>query len=88
MSQLVPVQVVHGTDRREYNLGGKTVRQARDLLNREVYGGSLAGLTWLLNGERPEDVMGGADAILKAGDTLTFLARGGDKGSLAIYVVS
>jgi len=80
--ELAPVQVIHGTDRRDYNLGGKTVREAIALLNQEVYGGQLSGLTWLLNGERPEDVMGGSDATLTSGDKLTFLARGGDKGSL------
>ena len=78
--ELRPVLVIHGTDRREYNLGGKTVHQAIELLNNEVYGGALRGLTWLLNGQSPEDTISGGSTTLNTGDSLTFLARGGDKG--------
>lgn len=78
--EILPVKVVHGSDSNTYNLGGKTVAEARELLDDEVFNGSLAGLVALLNGQRLEDAVDGEDTVLQSDDVLTFLSRGGDKG--------
>jgi hypothetical protein len=78
--QIRSVEVIHGSDAQEYNLGGKTVAEAIEVLNNEIYDGTLAGLVVLLNGERLEDAIDGEDTMLETNDTLTFMSRGGDKG--------
>lgn len=74
------VTVIHGTDRKQYAITGKTVGEAVRLLDTEVYGGSLAGLAWLVNGRASNELLGGENYILVGGDNLSFLTRGGDKG--------
>jgi hypothetical protein len=81
MSSNTPtVIVVHGTDRKRYALVGKTVKQAIEMLDGEVYNGLLSGLSWLVNGTGLRDLLGGEGYILQMDDELSFLGRGGDKG--------
>ena len=89
MSDLQSVTVVHGTDRKNYALVGMSVREAIQLLNNEIYNGLLTGLTWLLDGrsERELSGLGGAEIVLQAGNELSFLSRGGDKGVFAVVTV-
>ena len=74
------VTVVNGSEVNDYNLGGKTVARARQELDDLVFGGSLRGLSVLLNGRPLSEAVAGEQTVLRSGDTLTFLARGGDKG--------
>jgi hypothetical protein len=71
------VKIVHGSDTYKFPLVGYSIDEAIDVLDDEKFGGELAGLSYLLNGES-DGVSDGT--LLQEGDELKFMAKAGDKG--------